>query len=452
MDLFNRHLEFNKIIFRDKFYYPQEINNSIEKLSSYLKNNKESNSPFVYLFAHNHINTIIAYFAIIKSGKICVLVDPEIKHIELSEMMQDTPPFATIKFEKLGKELDLKNDIVFTDNNIDVDNKQLEDVCTMVYTNADDGFAKAAMLSKKNILSDAEAHATTNDSNKNSVMCSLLPYHHLYGMVIGVIAPSISNSTILIEDPANLLRIRSIADKFYKYHLTHLYSIPFIYYLLNKIPNIHEKLNNIKYLISGGYKLPLSTFNQFKQKYGIEILEGYGLTEASPVCTWHHPGKKVKQNSVGQPFNCCKIKISNEDNYKVPTGKIGEICIKGDNVMKGYYNNEKATKTILRDNWLHTGDFGKIDKDGYLYFTGLKKYMFNIGGKNVYPNEVKRLININKNVKNIHIFGKESEIQGNTFHSKIELKINNSEAQRSFKKWCIENISKYKIPHTIEFL
>lgn len=451
MSFFNSNLEFNKIIFRDKFYYPPQINSSIDKLSSNLKTNKESNSPFVYLFAHNHIKTVIAYFAIIKSGKICVLVDPEIKHIELGEMMRDTPPYATIKFDKNGEEFDFKNDIVFTDNNIDVDSKQLDDVCTMVYTNAEDGYAKAAMLTKKNILSDVISHVTTNDSDKNSVICALLPYHHLYGLVIGVSAPLVSNSTILIEDHSNILRIRSISDNFRKFKITHLYTIPFVFYLLGKVPRIKDKLNNIKYLNSGGYKLSLSIFNYFKQKFGFEIHEGYGLTEASPVCTWHHPGNKIKPISVGQSLNCCDIKIMNEENQELAISDIGEICIKGENVMKGYYNNEKATKEILKDCWLHTGDFGKIDKDGYLYFTGLKKHMFNIAGKNVYPNEVERLIKINKNVKNIKIFSEESEIQGNTFSAKIELKNSISEAQRSFQKWCVDNISKYKIPHSIEF-
>lgn len=451
MNFFEKQLEFKKIIFRDKFYYPEEINSSIDKLSSCLKNNKNSNSPFVYLFAQNHINTIIAFFAIIKSGKICVLVDPEIKHLELGEMKQDTPPYAIIKFDKRNKKIDFKSDIIFTDNYIDVDSKQLDDVCAMVYTNAEDGFAKAAMLTKKSILSDVISHVTTNDSNKNSVICALVPYHHLYGLVIGIIAPLVSNSTILIEDHSNILRIRSISDNYSKYKITHLYTIPFVFYLLGKVPRIKDKFNNIKFLNSGGYKLPLSIFNYYKQKLGLEIHEGYGLTEASPVCTWHHPGKKIKPKSVGQSFNCCDIIIMNEEKQELPIGDIGEICIKGENVMKGYYNNEEATKKILKDSWLHTGDLGKIDEDGYLYLTGLKKHMFNIAGKNVYPDQIERLIKINENVKNIKIFCEESAIQGNTFSAKIELKNSISEAQMSFQKWCADNISKYKIPHSIEF-
>lgn len=452
MDFFDKRLEFKKIIFRDKFYYPEEINSSIDTLSSYLKNNKKSNSPFVYLFAHNHIKTIIAYFAIIKSNKICVLVDPYKKRLELNEIMEDTPPYAIINYNKTSDEYDYENEIKFTDNNIDIDNDQLNDVCTMVYTNAEDGYAKAVMLTKKNIISNAEAHATTNDSDPNSVICALLPFHHMFGLTIGVIAPLISNSSILIEDPSNLIYIRSISDNFSKYKLTHLYTIPLIYYLLEKIPGIKEKLNNIKYLTSGGYKLPLSIFVNFKQKFNLEIHEGYGLTEASPVCTWHHTGKKIKPDSVGQPFSCCDVKIMNDDNQELPIGSIGEICIKGDNVMKGYYNNKEVTKKVLKDSWLHTGDLGKMDSDIYVYFIGLKKSMMNVGGKNIYPNEVKRLIKLNDNVKNIEIFKEESEIQGNAFSAKIKLKSNNSETQEIFKEWCNENISKHKIPHSITFL
>jgi len=118
MDFFSAPLQFNKIIFQDKFYYPPQINHLIDQLTQYLKSNKQSNSPFIHLFAHNHVKTIVAYFAIIKANKICVLVDPDIKHIELGEMMQDTPPYAMIKINMLTEEFDYNNEIEFKDNNI----------------------------------------------------------------------------------------------------------------------------------------------------------------------------------------------------------------------------------------------------------------------------------------------------------------------------------------------
>lgn len=451
MSFFNSNLEFNKIIFRDKFYYPPQINSSIDNLSSNLKTNKESNTPFVYLFAHNHIKTVIAYFAIIKSGKICVIVDPEIKHIELGEMMQDTPPYATIKFDKNGEEFDFKNDIVFTDNNIDVDSKQLDDVCTMKYTAAEDGYAKAVMLTKKNILSNAQAILDCDRVDKNKISCALVPFHNLYTLQTGIFAPLLAGGSFLIVELTHSLQFRKIMIDISSHEVTNLYSIPMLYYLMYKDPNIKDKIKKIETFVSGGYEFSPKIYDTFLEKAGKQIRNGYGLTEASPICTWHRPEDSIKVDSIGRAFSCCKIKILNDKNEELPIAKNGEICIKGNNVMKGYFNNKKATQDVLINGWLHTGDYGKIDSDGYIYFTGLKKNMLNVAGQKVYPTEVERFILKNENVLSIQIFGEKDILLGHVIKAKIKLRINSNKSQGALKKWCRNNLSSYKNPRYIEF-
>jgi|GEM_PF-910860 len=446
MDFFSAPLQFNKIIFQDKFYYPPQINHLIDQLTLYLKSNKQSNSPFIHLFAHNHVKTIVAYFAIIKANKICVLVDPDIKHIELGEMMQDTPPYAMIKLNKLTEEFDYNNEIEFKDNNIDVDTRQLEDVCMMVYTNAEDGFSKAVMLTRNNILSDGQSGVSIENITRDKVVAPFLPLSHSFGIFAGLIGPILGGSTLLIVDITDFKKIRTYINYIKCYNVTNIYSIPLTYLLLSKIPNIKNIVQSVNKFCSGGYKLSNTIRDKFQSTVGNILFEGYGLTEASPVCSSYRTGDTLKISSVGREYLCCQIKIMDEDNIELPIGQEGEICVKGDNIMKGYYNNPVATKKTLKHGWLHTGDWGRMDKDGFLYFTGLKKNMLNIYGKKAYPLEVERLIRMNKNIKSVKIYGEFSELYGHILKAEIEFNNENDNQEEELKKWCKKNISNHKIP------
>ena len=452
MDLFESDLQFSKIIFRNKFYYPSEINAAINEFVGYLNtNSKQSNSPFIYLFAANHIKTVIAYFAIIKSNRICVLVDPEIKKLELGEMKQDTPPYAMIKFEKETDTFDFQKEVVFTGNNIDIDSKEIEDVCTIAYTNAEDGFAKGAMLTKKNILSNAKAILDCDKIVTGSVCCGLVPFNHLYGLQTGVLAPLLAGESLLISDITNLKEFKKIVHSLGIYKVTNIYSIPIIYHLISKCANIDQHLSTATTIVSGGYKLHSDIFKNFLKKSNKFIRNGYGLTEASPICTWHRPDDPVKIESIGRAFSHCDVKILDDNGIELQTGQTAEICVKGDNVMKGYYNNPITTEKTLKNGWLHTGDLGAKDEDHYFYYTGLKKQMLNSAGNNVYPAEVERLIKQHPNVFSVKVTGKNDDFHGHYVIGTVKLKDNDLKQQAEFKKWCFENISYFKIPRVFIF-
>jgi long-chain acyl-CoA synthetase len=455
MDFFENDLQFSKIIFRDQFYYPPEINASIYDLISYFRANIVSNTPFIYLFAPNHIKTIIAYFAIIKSGHVCVLVEPDIGRLELAEMKQDTPPCALVHIDRVTDTFDYGKEIVFThDNPQEYDWDELSDVATIVYTNAEDGYAKGAMLTRKNLLANAFSSLKCNSFDQNSMICALLPFNHLFGLQTGFLSPllasSIVDSSLLIFDFFQPSKIHKTFNDIINFNATHLCSIPIIYYLLLKAFNKNILPRNIK-LCSGGYKLSESISNHFFNKTNKIILDGYGLTEAGPVCSWYADDDIVKRGSVGKFVYWCRIRIANESDIECPIGHVGEICIKGDNVMKGYYKNKKATQKTIKKGWLHTMDLGKIDSDGYLYLTNLKKRMLNVNGRKVYIAEVERLLRMNNNVIKADIFGEPHPFQNNIVKAIIDLKTKGPDQENSFKKWAIDSISHYKIPKTIIF-
>lgn len=453
MDLFSEPLKFSKIVFQNEKYFPKEINHCIDKLSLYLENNYLSDSPFIYLISYNHIKTIISYFSIIKINRICVLVDPNIKKIEFGEMKVDTPPGAIITINMNFKIFDYNSEITFFNNPVNINKKDtLSDVCTMKYSAAEDGFSKAVMLTKKNLLSNARAILECDTFNANSVSCALVPFNNLYGLQTGILAPLLGGVSILIKNISLMKNYKELLSEILTNKVTNIYSIPLVYYLLAKVPNIDEYVKETTTFVSGGYILSPKIFHSFFKKTGKYIRNGYGLTEASPICTWHKPGDEIKISSMGRPFSNCQIRIYIEKKGYVESGTMGEICVKGPNIMKGYYNCTSFTKKTIRNGWLHTGDLGKIDKEGYIYFAGLKKNMLNVGGKNIYPAEVERLIKLHKNVKDVKIYGEYSEIYSHRVKAEIKLKKNSPEHQEKFAQWCKDNISGNKIPKFINFV
>ncbi len=451
MQLLTDFLQPGKVFFRKKIFEPETVAAGIESVARYLRDNLVSDSPFVYLFASNHLKTVLSYFGIIKARRICVIMDPKIGPLELAEMLDDTPPAACIRIDAATETFDFDKEIHLRKQPWKDDPGQdLSDVCTMIYTAAEDGYAKAAMLTHENMLSNARDIVDAEKLNKKTISCGLSHFNHLYPLQGGVIAPSLIEGGIYIEDNiSNSVKIASIAAMFYQIGLTHLYSIPAMYYLLSKTSNGYEKFKFLKSVGSGGYKLTESIYNLFYKKTGKEIHEGYGLSEASPVCTWTY--NKTKFNSVGIAFPSCIIKVGSESGEFLSEGQQGEICVKGLNVMKGYYKNISATEKTIINGWLHTGDLGFVDKEGYVHLVGLKKRMINYGGQKVYPAEVNRLIKKQTNVIDADVFGTDDNLLGQKVEAKIYLKEKTIEKQNEFHKWCRKNISHYKIYSKAEF-
>jgi long-chain acyl-CoA synthetase len=447
------HLNFGNIYFKDKTYSPETILANIDAVAENITKRSISNSPFVYLFAPNHIKTVFGLFGIIKAGRVCVLVDPALKHFELEEMMKDAAPGALIRPDKETDTFDFFKEFEFKHYQLSPSRiRGLEDVAIMLYTAADDGFAKGAMLTHANILANARAIREINNVKEGTVSCALIAFHHLFALQTGIIAPSIAGANLIIEDITDFRSLKNVGIQIEKNRATHLYAVPAVYLFLKKIPQTRQIANMATSFVSGGVKLTRSIFDSYKNDLHCEIHEGYGLTEASPICTWHGPNDKIKLETVGRSFPCCEIEIHDENNKTVENGQSGEICIKGSNVMKGYFGNESATKGTIVDGWLRSGDLGKMDDQGYVYLTGLKKRMLNVGGNKVYPSELERLMRKNINVRSVEVFGEADEILGDTVQARVQLRESSKEIQNTFQKWCLENITGYKVPKVPEFI
>jgi long-chain acyl-CoA synthetase len=202
-------------------------------------------------------------------------------------------------------------------------------------------------------------------------------------------------------------------------------------------------------MMSGGYKLPASLRERFEQKLKIPIYEGYGLTEASPAFTCQSPIKPFDKDSIGRVMVNYQVKIVDEAGNEVPFGQKGEIWFHGDTIMKGYFNCPEATKQKIAGGWLRTGDYGKLDKEGNVFFLGLKKKMFNVAGNKVYPAEVKRLMMKNGNIASIELRSEYNDLTGDSVKATISFKNNAPSALADLRAWCSAMLTKYKTPSSM---
>ena len=440
------------IYFRNQSYSPTEIETAISDFQRRVLKKVPATSPFVYLFASNHIKTVISFLALVRAGKIVVLVDPKIGKIELSEMLNDTPPAALVKFDESTVGFDYNKEISYCDypGPIKVHN-DLSDVCVLVYTAGNDGYSKAAMLTYNSLENNANSVVNVAALSPKTVSCAALPLHHLYGLQTGLLAPLVAGGHILISKIGNLVNMKALTDEFCHYSVTHLYAPPLLYLLLAIDPEVNHQLASIMQFTSGGHKLSPNIYEKFMVKFDHSIKEGYGLTEASPICSWHKPDDEVRLSSVGRKDYFADIASFDCIGNKLHPNQSGELCIKGDNLMKGYYGHQQLSYDIFIDSWLRTGDLGFVDENGYVFLTGLKKEMFNVAGQKVYIPELNRHLLMYQDLVSCKISATQSPIKGDVIDATVSLRNDNPEQRSMFETWARDNLSAFRIPRSFSY-
>ncbi|MCX5895939.1 MAG: long-chain fatty acid--CoA ligase, partial [Proteobacteria bacterium] len=326
------------------------------------------------------------------------------------------------------------------------------DIALLQYTGGTTGTSKGAMLSHKNIASNncQMRHWYTMLREGEEIFISVLPFFHVYGMAATMMLP-ISIGATLIVFPRFVQK--DILKSVEQYHVTLFPGIPAIYASINTYKDVNKfDISSITYCISGSAPLPIKVLHDFEQLTGGIIIEGYGLTEASPVthCNPLHGSRKIGSIGMPVPDTECKI-VDLETGDEVPGGETGELCIRGPQVMQGYWQKPEETAQVLKDGWLYTGDIARMDEQGYFYIVDRKKDMIISEGFNIYPRELDEFLMQHPKIREAAVIGVPDELRGEKVIACVVLKEGESATQEEIIKYCRDNIAKYKLPKKVFF-
>ncbi|XJZ28122.1 fatty acid--CoA ligase family protein [Bacillota bacterium Lsc_1132] len=324
-----------------------------------------------------------------------------------------------------------------------------EDVAIILYTSGTTGKPKGAMLTHRNLYSNAKDVADYLKINEQDRVITALPMFHVFCLTVALNAPLISGATLLIVPKFSPREIFAIAKN---EQATVFAGVPTMYNFLFQYPDGDPSdLQSLRLCISGGASLPVALLNHFEKKFNVVISEGYGLSEASPVTCFNPLDRPRKAGSIGTSILHVENKIVNELGEEVPDGEVGELIVRGPNVMKGYYKMSEETAAAIRDGWLFTGDLAKRDEEGYFYIVDRKKDMILVGGYNVYPREVEEALYNHPDVVEVAVFGVPDPNFGEAVKSFV-VSNNPNLTEADLLAYCKEHLAKYKVPASIEFI
>ncbi len=317
-----------------------------------------------------------------------------------------------------------------------------EDLAVLIYTSGTTGKPKGAMLSHGNLLHNVNScrlilHAIAEDR-----FAVLLPMFHSYMLTVGILLPLLVGGSILIIK--SLHPPRNVIQEIFTKRPTILPAFPQFYRSLVNA-ELPGKLP-LRICLSGSAPLPAQTLHDFEERFKIPLIEGYGLSEASPVVSKNPLDGTHKPGSVGKPVPNVEMSIQDDEGQVLPPGQVGEICVRGGNVMMGYWNQLEETAKALRDDWLLTGDLGYRDKDGYYYITDRKKDMLLVNGNNVYPREIEEVIYQFPNVKETAVVGQPDARRGEQAIAFVVPNEGTRVDEAALLKFIREKLADYKVP------
>jgi long-chain acyl-CoA synthetase len=320
-------------------------------------------------------------------------------------------------------------------------------LAVLLYTSGTSGKPKGVMLTAGNLAVNVQQCIEWAEFSRIDVMLGVLPQFHSFGLTVLTLLPLTIGCKIVYTAR---FAPKKILDLLIEHRPSALIAIPtMLNALLHAKSATADHFTSLRFLVSGGEPLPASVFEGYEQKFGITINEGYGLTETAPATNWCRP-RNQRRGSVGMPMPLIDEKIVDAEGNRLPTNQDGEVCIRGPNVMKGYYKLPEQTRAVFdSEGYFRTGDMGRFDDDGYLYITGRIKEMLIIGGENVFPREIEEVLNKHPSVKDSAVIGVMDESRGELPWAFIELNDGATFDETSLRSHCRHFLAQYKVPREI---
>ena len=407
----------------------------------------------------------IAFYGALAAGAVVVPMNPLLKSREVSYYLSDSGAKAVIAWHAaageaakgaadagaqmiaaetpdLGGLLEEMNAAPGSSDRGDLDD------AVILYTSGTTGRPKGAELTHAGLVANAEISARTLfDVGPGDVIMGCLPLFHVFGLTCGLNVAVTSAATLTLLprfDPAKAL------DIIQRDRVSIFEGVPTMYAAMLHLPGADPaKTATLELCASGGAAMPVEILRGFEEKFGCVILEGYGLSETSPVASFNHPNTERKPGSIGTPIEGVQMRLIDDDRNTVPAGEIGEIAIRGHNVMKGYWGKPEATAEAIKDGWFRTGDMARVDDDGYYFIVDRKKDLIIRGGYNVYPREIEEVLHEHPAVAEVAVIGIPHPSLGEEVGAAVALKPGAGATPEELRSWARDRVAAYKYPRHV---
>jgi long-chain acyl-CoA synthetase len=420
---------------------------------------------------------VISYFGVIKSGAIAVPLDTKYKVKELAVLFNNCKPKILVSddafLEPLTSVLPLFISIKHIINTgskykrrfvsfrrimekgqaqeVDIEINP-EDTAHIAYTSGPTFRPKGVMIPHRGLVKSAtESGDAFQQNDKDLSVLFALPLHHAFGLVVVLLASLIKGSAIAIMPG---LSMSSLAEFIEKEKATTFWGVPFIFSLMIRAAEeegLEYDLSSLRLCVSAGAPLPSDTVRRFKNCFGLNIIEFWGLTEAIGCVTSQPTDTSGKLGSVGKALPGYDVKVLDNRSRELPGGQVGDVVARGV-MMKGYYRNYRATAAAIKGGWLYTGDLGKLDEDGDLFLTGRKREMIITKGQNIFPSDIEDVLKAHPKIREAAVVGIPDETRGEIAGAFIVMKEGESIADHEIIRHCREYLANYKLPKQVVFV
>jgi len=463
------------VIFGDKSFTFSELDKGAEQIANFLYRRGIKKSDRVAIVFPNIPEFLIIYFGIIRLGAIGVPLDFRFKGNELASVLIDAGVSVLFtlqnKFAEVESDLGAVRSFLHTvvlfegehpetfsleallkegaPTKLDEVKIDEEEEALYLYTSGTTGKPKGVVLSFRNLDYYPLTMNRVVGAGENDVIGFIIPLSHISGPIVSNMI-ALNGSTIVLFENLRPDRILNDVDH---YGITYFFGVPPIFQAILRVPHRERyQLKSLVYVSMMGTNIPLPLMQEFRQAFPtVKVIQGYGLTETSPYITLmplEHADAKM--GSIGLTVPEIALKLLDGNDKEVPQGDVGEIVVKGPMVMKGYHNNPEATQEMIKDGWLHTGDLGKIDQDGFVYHLGRKDDMIITGGLNVFPAEVENVLLKHPDILEAGAVGIPDEDRGQAIKAVVVLTPEKPLDKKALIAFCREHLANFKVPKIVE--
>ena len=447
-------------------YTWKEFDAAASKFAGYLKAQGIQPGDFVGICLPDTPNFAITAYGVWRAGAAVLPMNPLNKSRELEYYLSDSG--AKLVVGLAGGDLEktaAKKNVPFVDGLSDLsalpgepvtqdEPRDDSDLAVLIYTSGTTGRPKGAELTHGSMNSNREVNdRTLAEAGEHDVTLGCLPFFHVFGLTCNLNTTVGSSTTLTLLprfDPRKVLQIIE-RDK-----VTIFQGVPTMFQALLEVADEPEMkdidTSSLRVAFSGGSPMPVDTFHRFEKRFNVTILEGYGLSECSPVVASNHPHRPRKPGSIGIPIEGAEVKLFDQSDNEVADGEVGEIVVRGPMLFKGYWNKPEATAESMRGGWFHTGDLARRDADGDYFIVDRAKDMIIRGGYNVYPREVEEALYEHPDIVEAAVVGIPDEHYGEEVVAYVSLRKGSTLDEDGIKAFAKERVAAYKYPRIVHII